>query len=114
MKTAGCKTISNRAGADLLARRRAGHTLLLKAYANLLDSSADPLCPLCIGEPQTTDNWLRRCPRLDATRQNILGSSSPPIRITATDSERVLALARVTLQLALDSLDLDIDAKGRI
>ncbi len=38
------KAISNRADAILLARLRAGHTPLLKAYANLLDSSADPLC----------------------------------------------------------------------
>ncbi len=37
----GCKAIYNRADAVLLANP------LLKAYANLLDPSADPLCPLC-------------------------------------------------------------------
>ncbi len=55
--------ISNRADAVLLARLRIGHTPLLKAYANLLDSSADPLFPLVKEEPQTIEYWLRRCPR---------------------------------------------------
>ncbi len=41
-----CMTTSNRAVAVLFARLRAGHTPLLKAYGNLLDPSADPLCPL--------------------------------------------------------------------
>ncbi len=34
-----CMAIGNRADAVLLARLRAGHTPLLKAYANLLDLS---------------------------------------------------------------------------
>ncbi len=55
---------TTRAEAALLARLRAGHTPLLKAYANLLD----PLCPLCTEEPQITERSLQRCPRLDATR----------------------------------------------
>ncbi len=88
---------SSRADAVLLARLRAGHTPLLKAYANLLDPSADPLCPLCKEELQMTEHWLRRCPRLDATRQNIFGSPSPPHKVLTTDPESVLALARVTL-----------------
>ncbi len=88
---------SNRADAVLLARLRAGRTPLLKAYANLLDPSADTLCPLCKEEPQTIKHWQRRCPRLDSTRQNIFGSPSPPLKVLTTDPERVLALARVTL-----------------
>ncbi len=80
----------------VLARLRAGHIPLLKAYANLLDPSADPLCPLYKEEPQTIEHWLRWCPRLDATRQNIYGSPSPPIKVLTTDPERVLALTRVT------------------
>ncbi len=88
---------SNRADAVLLARLRAGHTTLLKAYANLLHPSADPLCPLCKEEPETIEHWLRRCPRLDVTRQNIFVSPSSPLKILTTDAERVLALARVTL-----------------
>ncbi len=92
-----CTATSNRADAVLLARLRAGHTPLLEAYANLLDPSADPLYPLCKGEPQTIEHWLRRCPRHDATRQNIFGSPSPPLKVLTTDTERVLALARVTL-----------------
>ncbi len=55
-----CMTTSNRVDAVLLARLRAGHTPLLKAYANLLDPYADPLCPLCKEEPQTIKHWLRR------------------------------------------------------
>ncbi len=70
---------------------------LLTTVANLLEPSADPLCPLCKEEPQTIEHWLRRCPRLDATRQNIFGSPSPPLKVLTTDSKRVLALARVTL-----------------
>ncbi len=92
-----CMATSNRADAVLLARLRAGHTPLLKAYENLLDPSADPLCPLCKEEPQTIEHWLRRCHRLDATRQNIFGSPSPPLKVLTTDPEIVLALARVTL-----------------
>ncbi len=92
-----CMATSNRADAVLLARLRAGHAPLLKAYANLLSPSADPLCPLCKEEPQTIEHWLRRCPRLDATRQDIFGSTSPPLKIPTTDPERVLALTRVTL-----------------
>ncbi len=92
-----CMATSNRADAVLLACLRAGHTPLLKAYANLLDPSADPLCPLCKEEPQTIKHWLRRCPRLDATRQNIFGSPFPPLKVLTIDPERVLALARVTL-----------------
>ncbi len=80
-----------------LACLRAGHTPLLKEYANLLDPSADPLCPLCKEEPQAIEHWLRRCPRLDAIRQNIFGSPSPPVKVLTTDPERVLAPARVTL-----------------
>ncbi len=70
---------------------------LLKAYANLLDTSADPLCTLCKEKPQTIDIWLRRCPRFDATRQNVFGSPSPPLKILTTEPERVQAHARVTL-----------------
>ncbi len=92
-----CMVTSNRADAVLLACLRAGYTSLLKAYANLLDPSADPLCPLRKEEPQTIEHWLQRCPRLDATRQNIFGSPSPSLKVLTTNSERVLALARVTL-----------------
>ncbi len=88
---------NNRAEAVLLARLRDGHTSLLKNYANLLYPSADPLCPLCKEEPQTIEHWLRRCPGLDATRQNIFGSPSPPLKVLTTDPDRVLALARFTL-----------------
>ncbi len=52
-----CTATSNGADAVLLARLRAGHTPLLKAYANLLDPSADPLCPLCKEEPHRIEHW---------------------------------------------------------
>ncbi len=81
----------------LLAPLRAGHTPLLEAYANLLDSSTDPLCPLCKEETQTIEHWSRRCPRLDAARRKIFESPFPPLREITTDLERVLALARLTL-----------------
>ncbi len=72
-----CMATSNRADAVLLARLRAGHTPVLKAYANHLDPSADPLCPLCKEEPQPIEHWLRRCPRLDATRQSFSTPQGP-------------------------------------
>ncbi len=78
-----------------------GHTSLFKAFANLLDFSADPQCPLCKEEPQTIEHWLRRCLRLDAIRQNIFGSPSSPLLVLTTYPERVLALARVTLEKTL-------------
>ncbi len=74
----GCTPTSNRADAILVARLRAGHTPLLKAYANLLDPSAHPLCPLCKEEPQTIEHWLRRCPRLDAKTKHLWKSFSTP------------------------------------
>ncbi len=85
-----CMATSNRAVAVLLARLRAGYTPLLKAYANLLDLSANPLCPLCKEEPQAIELLLRRCPRLDATRQNIFGSPSPALKVLTTDPARVI------------------------
>ncbi len=92
-----CMAINNRADAVLVAHLRVGRTPLLKAYANLLDTSADPLCPLGKEEPQTIEHWLRRCRRLDSTRQNIFGSPSPPLKVPITDPIKVLALERVTL-----------------
>ncbi len=81
----------------LLARLRASHTPLVKAYVTLRNPSAEPLCPLCKEDPQPVEHWLRWCPRLDATRQNIFGSPSPPLKVLTTDHERVLALAGLTL-----------------
>ncbi len=88
-----CIATSNRADAVILARLRAGHTPLLKAYANLLGPSADPLCPLCKEDPQTIEHWLRRCPRLDIWR------FLPPTlkgcwRSQGSSSDRPLALKR--------------------
>ncbi len=92
------KAISNHSDLFLLACLRAGHAPLMKANDNLLDSLADPPCPLRKGKPQKTEHWLWRCPRLDGTTQDIFGSSSLPPRALILDTERVLALARVTLQ----------------
>ncbi len=89
--------INNRVDVFLLAHLRAGHTPLLKAYANFLDPSADPLCPEYKEEPPTIEHWLLRCPRLNARRQNIFGSLSPPLKVLNADPERVLVFARVTL-----------------
>ncbi len=92
------KAISNRANVFLLAYLRTGHARLLKAYDNLLDSLANPPCPLLKGKLQKIEHWLWRCPRLDGTRQDIFESLSPPLRAIIPDPERMLALARVTLQ----------------
>ncbi len=84
-----CMAISNRANAVLLARLRAGHTPLLKAYANVLDPSAGPPCPLCKDS--------RRQPK--AGYGGAQGSPPPPLKVLTTNPERVLALAWVTLWL---------------
>ncbi len=67
---------------------------LLKAYANLPNTSADPLRPLCAEEPQAIEYLVWKCPRLDATQQNIFASPSPLIQVLTTEPETVLALAR--------------------
>ncbi len=90
---ADCIATSNRADAVLLARQRAGHTPLPKAYAQLVDQAADPTCPLCKEEPQTLEYWLQRCPNLDVLRQHTFDSPSPPLGVLTTDPEKVLAFA---------------------
>ncbi len=86
------------ADAALLACLGAAHTSLLKAFANILDpSSAGPSCPLCKAEPQTIEHWQRRCPRLNATRQNIFGSPSLPLKVVTTDPEWAPTLERATI-----------------
>ncbi len=98
-----CMATTNRADAVLLARLRAGHTPLLKAYANLVNPSADSLCPLCKEKLQTIEHWLRRCPRLNATNRTSLevllhpSRSLPPTlkgcwRLQGPPSGRPLAL----------------------
>ncbi len=57
----GCVAISNHADAVLLVRLRVGHAPLLKAYANLLDPSTDPLCPLCKETPLAAEMPQARC-----------------------------------------------------
>ncbi len=74
-------------------RLRVGHAPLVKIYAKLLDPSSGPLDPLCNEEPQTIDQCLWRCSRLNATRQNTFGSHSPPLKVFTTKPERVLTLA---------------------
>ncbi len=83
--------------AVLLARQRAGHTPLLKAYANQLDATVDPKCPSCGEEPQTVAHWLQRCPAAVALRQQLFGEPSPPLSVLTTKPGSVLALARKTL-----------------
>ncbi len=88
---------SYRADAVLLARLRAGHTPLLKAYANLLDPSADPpVSPLQRGaaDDQTLATEVPQARRTWA--KHIWKSFSTPKVLTA-DPERVLARAMVTL-----------------
>ncbi len=55
--------------AVLLARLRAVHTPLLKAYVNQLDTEDDPKCPSCGKEPQTEEHWLQQCSDAVALRQ---------------------------------------------
>ncbi len=87
---ADCIATSNKADVVILARLRAGHTPLLKAYTHLLNPAADPT------EPQTLEHWLQRCPNLDVLRQHTFGSPSPPLEVLTTDPEKMLALARAT------------------
>ncbi len=74
---ADCTATSNRADAVLLARLRAGHMPILKAYAHLLDPADDPT--------QTVEHWLQRCSSLDVLRQHTLGSPLPPLGVLTTD-----------------------------
>ncbi len=78
---------SNRADVVLLARLRAGHTPLLKAYAHLLDPAADPTCPMCKEQLQTLEHWLQRCSNLDVLRQHTFVNPSPPLAVLTTETE---------------------------
>ncbi len=81
----------------VLARLRAGHTPLLKAYANQLDTTVDPKCPSCGEEPQTVEHWLQRCPNAEALTQQLFGEPSPPLSVLTSNPGSGLALARKTL-----------------
>ncbi len=45
------------------------------------------------------ERWLRRCPRLNATGKNFFWKS---LKVSTTDPERAVVLARITLLLAPD------------
>ncbi len=51
-----CRAVSTRRDAVLVARLRAVHTPLLKAYANQLDITVDSKCPSCREKPQTVEH----------------------------------------------------------
>ncbi len=94
---ADCRAVSTRRDAVLLARLRAGHTPLLKAYTNQLDTTVDPKCPSCREEPQTVEHWLQRCPYAVALTQQLFGEPSPPLSVLTTNPGSVLARAMKTL-----------------
>ncbi len=93
---ADCRVVSTRRDAVLLARLRAGHTPILKAYANQLDTIVNPKCPSCGEVPQTVERWLQRCPNAVALRQQLFGEPSPPLSALTTNPGSELALARKT------------------
>ncbi len=93
---ADCQAFSTRRGAVLLARLRAGHTPLLRAYTNQLDTTVDPKCHSCGEEPQTVEHWLQRCPNAVALRHQLFSEPSPPLSVLTTNPGRVLAVARKT------------------
>ncbi len=94
---ADCRTASTQHDAVLLARLRAGHTPLLKAYANRIDTAVDPKCPSCEEESQTVENWLQRCPNAVTMRQQLFGEQPPPLPVLTNSPGSVLALAMKTL-----------------
>ncbi len=96
---ASCSSIRQEIHTVLLARLRAGHTPLLKAYVNQLDMTIDPKCHSCGEEPQTVEHWLQRCPNAVALRQQLFGEPSPPLSVLTTNTSSVLAHARKTLLL---------------
>ncbi len=65
---ADCRAVSTRRD-GLLTHLRAGHTPILKAYANELDTTVDPKCPSCGEESQTVEHWLQSCPNAVALIQ---------------------------------------------
>ncbi len=72
-----CRAVSSRRDAVLLARRRAGHTPLLKAYANQIDTTVDPKCPSCGEEPQTVEHWLQRFSKRCSTETKTIRRTIP-------------------------------------
>ncbi len=65
---------------------------LLKAYAYLIDSFVSPFTK----EPPAIEHRLQKCPKLNVTRHNIFGSSSPFLKLLIIISKGVLAFGRVT------------------
>ncbi len=94
---ADCRAASTRHDGVLLARLRAGHIPLLKAYANQLDTTVDPKGPSCGEEPQTVEHWLQRCPNAVALRHQLFGVLSPPLSVLTTNPGSMLALAKKIL-----------------
>ncbi len=78
----------------LLVRLRASHTPLLKVYANFLDSSAGPLCPICHRQSESGCGDAKGPMQLDKTYFEAL----PLLKALTTALERVLVIARVTLR----------------
>ncbi len=66
---------------DMKRLLRSGHTPLLKAYADQIDTAGDPKCPICGEEPQTVEHWLQRGP----LRQQLFGEPSPPLSVLTTN-----------------------------
>ncbi len=66
--SADCRAASTRRDAVRLARLRADHTPLVRAYANQLDTAVDSKCPSRGEGPQAAENWLQPCPNAVALR----------------------------------------------
>ena len=90
------KKMTSRKDAVLLAQLRSGHCKLLKPYANLLDPTVDPTCPLCTSEPQTLEHWLD-CPATAKYQLEIFGTCQTRLELLTEALDGAVALARRTL-----------------
>ncbi len=69
-------------GAILLVPMQAGHTLILKAYANPIDTTVNPISPNCGEELQNN---------AEVIREQLLGELSTPFRSSPPIQGSVLA-----------------------
>ena len=83
----------NRRQHVLLAQLHSGHCSKLAAYATVIGSVADPICPRCREEPHDLPHWLQRCPALQVRRINCFDAFDPPLSVltTQTDNARLYA-----------------------
>ena len=96
--------VKTRKDQSILAKLRSGHYVGLRAYQYRIQSGVpDPTCPLCGEDDQDLEHWLTRCPATAARRLELFDGGSGCLDCLTRSPLGVLALARETLGLRVES-----------